>query len=144
VALALPQQAGRVYPEEGWLPVDEPGPLGPEVSREKRKPMANVGGCTIRSVELLVYPGQNAGLGPPGGFLPIIQGGQRSQADPNVLGPTNNPNGDTTPGEYRYSLMVLWRGQNLDRCVFKRWVSRMGVPRQLLRGRLPPALHGRG
>ena len=51
-------------------------------------------------------------------------GGVRSQGDPNTLGPTNNPNGDTNKGEYRYSLMILWRGDNLNLCEFKRWKSR--------------------
>jgi hypothetical protein len=81
--------------------------------------------CSISSVELLTINGQNAGLGSP--FLPLppaINGNEPSQAYPNILGATNNPNGDITKGEYRYSLMVLWRGKNLDLCTFKRWVSR--------------------
>jgi hypothetical protein len=95
--------------------------------------------CRITSVELLSTKGDNSSLGV--NFPPIIVAGTRSQADPNILGPTNNPSGFLTDAEYRYSLMVLWRGDNLHLCQFRRWVSRniYGANRKL---RPPPK--GRG
>jgi hypothetical protein len=95
--------------------------------------------CCITSVELLTSKGQNAGLGVT--FPPIIAGGVASQTDPNILGPVNNPSGALTGAEYRYSLMILWRGSNLHLCTFRRWVSRniYGANRKLV----PPA-KGRG
>jgi len=95
--------------------------------------------CCITSVELLTSKGQNAGLGVV--FPPITVGGWASQADPNILGPVNNPSGVLTSAEYRYSLMVLWRGDNLNLCNFKRWVSRniYGANRKLI-----PPPKGRG